>query len=272
VKSLPLLEPPAGREICAKLTEVDQAPQEPESIRQAILLGLRMRQKEPEKPDAAANALGLLQYWTDEPLAVDKPEEEQLAAWQKWFTAKYPDALAPSLPEVPETAKYTVEELVEYLASEQAAGVSTRGAEQYVKAQCAKCHRFDGQGESLGPDLTTVASRFTGKELIESIVHPSHAISSQYASKTIRTTDGRALTGLVVPGAAGETVVILPTAERVILTPKQIEATKASKLSAMPEGLLDTLTLEEVADLFAYLMNNSKPPALTRRPVESGAK
>jgi putative heme-binding domain-containing protein len=272
VKSLPLLEPPAAREICAKLTEVDQAPQDPESLRQAILLGLKMRQKDPEKPDAAANALGLLQYWTDEPLAVEKPEDEQLAAWQKWFTAKYPDALEPVLPAIAETAKYTVEELVEYLSSDQAAGVATRGAELFVRAQCAKCHRFDGQGESLGPDLTTVASRFTRKELIESIVHPSHTISSQYASKTIRTTDGRTLTGLVVPGAAGETVVILPTAERVTLLPKQIEATKASKLSAMPEGLLDPLKLEEVADLFAYLMNTSKPPALTRRPVDAATK
>jgi putative heme-binding domain-containing protein len=137
------------------------------------------------------------------------------------------------------------------LASEQASGVATRGAELFVRAQCAKCHRFDGQGESLGPDLTTVASRFTRKELIESIVHPSHTISSQYASKTIRTTDGKTLTGLVVPGAAGETVVILPTAERVSLKAKQIE---------------------EVADLFAYLMNTSKPPSLTRRPVGAAAK
>lgn len=272
LKSLPSLEPGAAREICAKLTEVDQAPQDPESVRQVILLGLKMRQKEPEKPESAANALGLLQYWIDQPLATDQSEDEQLAAWQKWFQEKYPEALAPELPVVAETAKYTVEELVEYLSGDQAAGVATRGAEVFARAQCAKCHRFDGQGESVGPDLTTVASRFTRKELIEAIVHPSHNISSQYASKTIRTTDGRTLTGLVVAGGAGETVVVLPTAERVTLFARQIEATKVSKVSAMPDGLLDPLTLAEVGDLFAYLTNRSQPPALTRRPVESGAK
>ena len=173
---------------------------------------------------------------------------------------------------VAENAKYTVEELVEHLAGESAEGVPSRGSEVFVKAQCVKCHRFDGKGESFGPDLSTIGNRFTRKELVESIVHPSHIISSQYASKTIKTTDGRQLTGLVGNGAAGETVVMLPTAERVTLTAKQIEATKPSKLSAMPDGLLDPLSLEEVSDLFAYLQKTNKATSLTRRPIESTPK
>jgi len=233
---------------------------------------LKMRRKEPEKENSAANAIGLLQYWCDQDLAADEDEDKQLAAWQKWFIAKFPQALEPKLPVVADNAKYTVEELAEYLAGDQAEGTLSRGADVFVKAQCAKCHRFDGKGESLGPDLSTIGSRFTRKELLESIVHPSHIISSQYASKTVRTTDGRLLTGLVGNGASGETVVILPTAERVILTPKQVETTKPSKISAMPDGLLDPLTLEEIADLFAYLQKTSKAPSLTRRPIESTPK
>jgi putative heme-binding domain-containing protein len=269
---MPLLEPPAAREICAKLTEVDQAPDEPEYYRQAILLGLKMQQKDPEKADAAANALGLLEYWTDHEPAPGQSEEKQLAAWQKWFAEKYPALPEAKLPVVSDTAKYTVEDLVEHLSSEQADGVATRGADVYVKAQCAKCHRFDGQGDPLGPDLTTVASRFTRKELVEAIIHPSHIISSQYASKTIRTTDGRTFTGLVVPGAAGETIVCLPTGERLSLAPRQIEATRPSKISAMPDGLLDPLTLEEIADLFAYLQRSTTSSSLTRRPIETAPK
>jgi putative heme-binding domain-containing protein len=269
ILSLSFLEPAAGREICAKLTEVDQMPGDPEPIRQAILLGLKMRKKDAEKENAAANALGLLQFWTDQDLAVDLDEDAQLVAWQKWFTEKFPTALEPKLPILPENAKYSVEELVEYLSGEQADGVPSRGGDVFVKAQCVKCHRFDGKGESLGPDLSTVGNRFTRKELIEAIVHPSHIISSQYASKTIKTTDGRQLTGLVGSGGSGETVVILPTAERVTLKSSQIEETKPSKLSAMPDGLLDPLSLEDVADLFAYLTKTSNTPSLTRRPIEA---
>jgi hypothetical protein len=47
----------------------------------------------------------------------------------------------------------------------------------------------------------------------------------------------------------------------------EIEELAPSRVSAMPDGLLNTLTLEEVADLFAYL---SKPPRanLTSRDRE----
>ncbi|HEY2895159.1 MAG TPA: hypothetical protein VGJ16_13125, partial [Pirellulales bacterium] len=131
---------------------------------------------------------------------------------------------------------------------------------------------FDGQGESFGPDLTTVTSRFTRKELAESIIHPSHIISSQYASKTIRTTEGRQIMGLVLPGRAGETVVVPATGDRITLKASQIEATKPSKVSSMPEGLLDPLSLEEIADLFAYLQKSNKTTSLTRRPTDSGTK
>lgn len=272
VRSLPILEPAAGREVCAKLTYVDRVPEDPESLRQVILLGLKMRRKEPEKPDAAANALGLLSFWTDQELAEGKSEDEQLAAWQQWFREKFPQALDPSLPTPAETARYTVEDLLSYLASEQAAPSARRGAAVFVKAQCAKCHRFDGQGESVGPDLTTVASRFTRKELLEAVLHPSQFISSQYASQTVLTTDGRQLTGLVVPGPAGQTVVILPTAERVSLSNSQIEATRPSKLSTMPEGLLDPLSQEEIADLIAYLMRMDAPGPLAGRPASAPAK
>ena len=266
LKSLPILEPAAAREICAQLTHVEQAPAEAEPYRQAILLGLKMLHKEPEKENSAANALGLLEYWTGEELAAGQPEAQRLEAWQKWFAQKYPNELEAKLPVVAQTAKYTVEELSEYLASDQAKGTANRGADVFIKAQCAKCHKFEGRGEPLGPDLTAVASRFTRKELLESLIHPSHVISSQYAAKTILTTDGRQFTGLVLPGGAGESIIVQPSGEKMTLIARQIEAIKASKLSPMPDGLLDPLSIEEIADLIAYLQAPSAA-SLTRRPV-----
>jgi putative heme-binding domain-containing protein len=272
VRSLPVLEPAAAAQICVKLTAVDQAPEEAEPYRQAILLGLKMRKKHDAKADAAEPAIMLLSYWTGEELAASEPVDKQLAAWQKWFAEKYPDQPEAKLPELAENAKYTAEELLTYLSGDEAQGAASRGAAVFAKAQCAKCHRFDGQGESFGPDLTAVSSRFSRKELLESIVFPSHVISSQYAAKTVRTTDGRTLTGLVVPGAAGETIVIEPSGDKVTLAQGEIEATRPSKLSPMPAGLLDSLTLEEIADLFAYLQRTKEPTTLTRRPVESTRK
>lgn len=272
VRSLPALEPAAAGQICMKLTDVDQAPEEAEPYRQAILLGLKMRKKNDAKEGSAEPAIMLLSYWTGEELAADEPEEKQLAAWQAWFAKKYPEQPEAKLPELAENAKYTAEEVLAYLTGEEADGKPTRGAAVFTKAQCAKCHRFDGKGESFGPDLTAVSSRFSRKELLESILFPSHVISSQYASKTVRTTDGRTITGLVVPGAAGETIIVEPSGDKVTLAEGEIETTKPSKQSSMPGGLLDTLTLEEIADLFAYMQRSQEGGTLTRRPVESSKK
>ena len=140
----------------------------------------------------------------------------------------------------------------------------TREPHGYWPHICGSARAFDN-GEAQG----TIRFLVSG---VEAIVHPSHIISSQYVSKTVRTTDGRTLTGLVVPGASGETIVILPSADRVVLAPRQVEAMKPSKISAMPDGLLDPLSLEEVADLFAYLQRAAKGTTLSRRPVESAPK
>ena len=266
IRSLPILEPAAARQVFNQLMTVDQAPEESEPYRQVILLGLRMKEK------GAAPAIELLTFWNGEELATDKSIDEQLAAWQKWFTTTYPDALPAELPVAPKNSKHTFEELVEYLGSEEAAkATSVRGSSVFVRAQCAKCHRFGDRGESIGPDLTSVNKRFTKKELLESIVYPSHVISSQYSSQTVVTTDGRTLTGMLAPGAAGETVVLQASGEKVTLLTAEIEQTKPSKVSSMPEGLLNVLTLEEIADLFAYMQSDGKT-GLSRLPRPSTMK
>jgi putative heme-binding domain-containing protein len=274
VKTLPLAEAAGARELCNKLMDVHQAPEEAEPYRQAILLAAKMRKRDPDRKDAAEPALALLEYWTGEEMPDAEDEDRELAAWQAWFRNKHPGELDPVLPAADENAKYTFEELLEYLGGEEAVGVASRGATVYGKAQCAKCHRFEGQGESLGPDLTGLASRFSRKELLESIIYPSHVISSQYIAKTIRTADGRQVNGLVVPGPGGETLVVQSNGEKLTLLPGEIEAIKPSKISAMPSGLLDPLSLEEIADLFAYLQGPGKAAGgtLSRRPVEQETK
>lgn len=262
VRSLPNLEPAAGKEVLTKLLMVPQAPDEADPYRHVILLGLKMKEKGSEP------AIRLLEFWTGEQLAADKPVDEQLKAWQQWFAAKYPEMPEATLPKLPETAKYTFDEVLTYLGSDAAEQSSrARGLAVFEKAQCAKCHRHGDRGESMGPDLSSLSSRFTRREILESIMHPSQVISSQYAAKTVLTTDGQTITGILAPGAGGETVVLKSDGEKIVLQPGDIEDTKPSKISAMPEGLLDPLTLEEIADLFALLEGKESSGGLTRRPV-----
>jgi len=129
--------------------------------------------------------------------------------------------------------------------------------------QCATCHRFDGRGESLGPDLTAVSQRFQRKEILESIVYPSQVVSDQYASQVVLA-GGKTYTGIAHRNADGSLIVLQADGTKVTLAADDIEEVSTSKASSMPEGLMNPLTLEQVADLFAYLMRQPEPSVATR--------
>jgi putative heme-binding domain-containing protein len=210
--------------------------------------------------DGAPVALKLLEKWCGKPEGPDgQPWEVVLAGWQKWFSEQYPDAPPAVLPKDADGSRWTEQELLAALNGPGAtSGLPRRGALVFEKAQCIKCHRFGNKGEALGPDLSTVGMRFRKREILESILFPSHVISDQYASKTITTLDGKTYTGMI--GAAGEKsiVVLQSNGQKTTIARDQIDETIASKKSAMPDGLLNPLTLEEIADLFALLLAGAK--------------
>jgi len=155
--------------------------------------------------------------------------------------------------------KWSYEELLAYLESpEGKAGSAARGAKVFKDGQCVSCHRFNGKGESIGPDLTAVAQRFQRKEILESIVYPSQVISDQYASKVV-ICSGRTYTGIVARNGNGTTTVLQSDAQKVELKTEEIEEIKPSKVSTMPEGLANRLSLEQIGDLFAYLTHAPEP-------------
>ena len=158
------------------------------------------------------------------------------------------------MPAPDENSKWKYDELLEHLTSDLGSqGSVAKGELVFTKAQCAKCHKIGNQGESLGPDLTALSKRFMRKEVLQSILFPSHVISSQYAAKTVLTTSGRTFTGIVGAGASGAKVILQLNGEKVTVEADEIDEIVPSGKSAMPDGLLDPLTLEEISDLFAYL-------------------
>jgi putative heme-binding domain-containing protein len=144
------------------------------------------------------------------------------------------------------------------------AGSPSRGAQVFHDAQCMNCHRFNGQGERIGPDLSTVSQRFTRKEILESIVYPNQVVSDQYASKVV-TANGKTYTGIAAKNADGGMTVLQTDGQKVELAAADIEDVQPSKVSAMPEGLVNRLSLEQIADLFAYLMNAPEPSVARRK-------
>jgi putative heme-binding domain-containing protein len=249
VQSLPVVEGAFAQQVLISLAHIDQTPEKSEPYRQVILSGLKLG------AGGGQNAVKVLEKWTGKQLS--KPDDKwdtALAAWQKWFVQTYPDEPEAKLPVESADNKWTYEELFSYLTGPEGShGDAELGAKVFAKAQCINCHRYGQRGDGIGPDLTTVSRRFQKKEVLESILFPSQVISDQYASKTVLTTDGRSITGLAAPQADGSLVVLQSNGQKATIAAADIDKTVPSKISAMPEGLLNTLNLEEIADLFTYL-------------------
>jgi len=136
------------------------------------------------------------------------------------------------------------------------------GKAMYAAALCARCHRMATEGTPLGPDLTDVARRFGRRDILISILDPSRVVDEKYRGTSIVTHDGKVIVGQVTGEEDGRVLVASDPLQpqHVIAVPKdEIELQAASPTSPMPAGLLDTLSLDEILDLLAYIESGGDP-------------
>ena len=132
-------------------------------------------------------------------------------------------------------------------------GDQQRGKALFNK-HCGTCHRLHGEGNAIGPDLTT-ANRNDRAALLENLVNPSGVIRREYAAYVVLTDSGRAVTGMLAEENAAAVTILDAQNRRIKIPRDEIEEIFPSEVSLMPERLLDQLTPEELRDLFAYLEN-----------------
>lgn len=130
-----------------------------------------------------------------------------------------------------------------------------RGRNLFHVTTCIKCHRFDGEGGAIGPDLSNVRGKFDEKALLEAIIEPSKAISDQFQSTTVLLDSGRVLTGILHESGNGH-IQILSGDKIHTIAKETIEISKASGQSIMPTGLVNDLNSEELTMLVRYLLGN----------------
>jgi putative heme-binding domain-containing protein len=135
-------------------------------------------------------------------------------------------------------------------------GDARRGREVFVNsaaAQCKTCHRLDGAGEPLGPDLSKIGAKYTRAEMLTHILEPSRSIDPQFATYVLETKDGKVYTGLLASRTEKE-VVLKDAQNRTARVPAaEVEQMLSQSRSLMPELLLRDLTAGQAADLLAYL-------------------
>jgi putative heme-binding domain-containing protein len=172
------------------------------------------------------------------------------------------DAVAerPRTPERKFVKEWTMADIVPSLAEAAAGRNFRRGREAFTTTQCILCHKFGTEGGAVGPDITGAASRFNRRDLLETIIEPSKVISDQYQNITITKKNGDEVTGRLVEENDQRLVLLVNplTTDRTELKKSDVAKRTPSKLSPMPEGLVNTLTKEEILDLLAYIEAGGK--------------
>lgn len=172
-------------------------------------------------------------------------------------------------PPRPVVRKWALADLADEVTDDFQSRDLARGRKLFTTALCARCHRLGTVGRSVGPELTSVAQRFSPRDLLKEILEPSATIAENYRRRRISTVTGKVIEGQVIhsgdyrsPVLKIATDPLAPT--RLTEIPKaNIETSQPSPQSFMPEGLLDTLHKEELLDLLAWLRSGGRPPPTT---------
>jgi len=119
-------------------------------------------------------------------------------------------------------------------------------------ASCRRCHKVNGSGAEVGPDLSAVAKDKDRSYLLEAIVDPNAKIAKGFETTIIVDFDGRIHTGIIKEET--EAVVKLMTAQGAIISVAKDEIDERAKgQSGMPSDIAKNLSRDDVRDLIEYL-------------------
>lgn len=122
-----------------------------------------------------------------------------------------------------------------------------------TKAICSTCHRIKDQGGLIGPNLSQIGAIRAREDLLESIVFPSASIARGYETLVVVTKQGKTITGVLTRETANALILTNTQRFEQKVLRNDIEEMTTSTTSIMPVGMDQTLSVEELRHLLAYL-------------------
>jgi len=120
------------------------------------------------------------------------------------------------------------------------------------KNKCANCHKQEGVGHEVGPNLASLTNKQAGP-LLESILDPSRAVESKYMNYIATTDAGLALSGILFEESGSSLTLLAPEGKRQVILRKDLEELRSTGKSLMPDGLEKDLRPQDLANLLKYL-------------------
>ncbi|MFT5466724.1 MAG: putative membrane-bound dehydrogenase-like protein [Verrucomicrobiales bacterium] len=140
--------------------------------------------------------------------------------------------------------------LNDYRAALELEGDVERGR-QIFTVTCSVCHKVDGVGADIGPDITDVRNKPV-EGLLSDILDPSRATEARWTSFTVELTDGRVLFGRIGAETA-DAITLVGLGVNETIQRSQIKAMTDTGLSLMPVGVEAGIDKQQMADLLQFL-------------------
>lgn len=153
---------------------------------------------------------------------------------------------------------WTVEKAMGLFRTELSGRNYQNGKRMFAAGRCVACHRFEGSGGYSGPDLGSVAKRYSIRDILTAICEPSQSVSEQYQASQITLKNGGRLFGRIIFQNENELAIASNPFDfsKISKTPRtQISTVEPSQVSMMPPGTILGMNQEEVKDLMAYLLS-----------------
>lgn len=169
------------------------------------------------------------------------------------------ERIATIWPQLDESATGKKQEYDKYkalLTPTRLSSANTSQGRAVFQQVCAVCHTMFGEGQKIGPDLTG-ADRRNVDYLLDNILNPSAIVPETYRVSNIAMKDDRVLSGIVL-NQTDRMLTVQTANEKLTFEKSGVEKITPSQLSMMPDGLLNNLNTEQIANLFAYLMSQSQ--------------
>jgi putative membrane-bound dehydrogenase-like protein len=153
----------------------------------------------------------------------------------------------------PEVKARQIRRLKSLLTPETLERADTGAGRALFQKSCSNCHRLFGTGGTIGPDITG-SQRTNLDYLLQTLMDPGAEVARDFQLESIQTLDGRVISGIVVE-ESDVALTLQSVNERFVVAHEMIEDRAVSKASMMPDGLLQSLTNDQIRQLFAYLMS-----------------
>lgn len=157
---------------------------------------------------------------------------------------------------------WTLECAAQLFATALVARDFENGKQMFSAGKCVACHRFQGAGGYSGPDLGSVAKRYSIQDILVAICEPSQSISEQYQASKVLRKDGGVLYGRLIYRNDRELAVAANPYDYGDLTKvpiADVQSVELSQVSMMPPATIALMNKDELADLMAYLISGGDP-------------